>query len=63
MKKDRIDELLEVTYDNNRMLKQIISYINYINSRAEEENNNDFMRNIIANLFSNTMDGNVRFNR
>ena len=61
--KDRIDELLEVTYDNNRMLKQIIAYINYINSKAEEENNNDFVRNVIANLFSNTMDGNVRFNR
>lgn len=38
---------------NNKMLKEIISYINYINSRAESENNYDFLRNVIANLISN----------
>lgn len=53
--KDRIDELLEITYDNNRMLKEIIKYINYINSNAENENNNDFIRNVIANVVSSTL--------
>jgi hypothetical protein len=53
--KDRIDELLEITYNNNSMLKEIIKYINYINSNAENENNNDFIRNVIANVVSSTL--------
>ncbi len=40
---------------NNRMLKEIISYINYINSRAESENNYDFIRNVIANVVSSRL--------
>lgn len=59
--KDRIDELLEITYDNNRMLKEIVKYINYINSNAENENNNDFIRNVIANVVSSTLPDLKRF--
>ena len=50
-------EILEVLKDNNRMLKEIIGYINYINSHAETENNNDFVRNVVANLISSHIPG------
>lgn len=53
--KDRIDELLEVTYDNNRMLKEIIKYINYINSNNPNQDSEDFLRNVIANVVSSTL--------
>ena len=56
---DRIDELLDVTYDNNRMLKYIVKCINAHMYNAENENTNDFMRNVIANLIS----GRISLNR
>lgn len=49
---DRIDELLDVAYDNNRMLKYIVKCINAHLYNADSENNNDFIRNVIANLIS-----------
>ncbi len=58
-----MEELLQLTRENNYMLKQIIAYINKINANADNENNNDFFRNILANLISNSMDGNIRFNK
>lgn len=51
--KNKLNELLKVTYDNNRMLKEIIKYINYTNARANDENTHDFVRNVIANIVSN----------
>ncbi len=53
------DEILFLLRDNNRMLKEIIAYINFIDSKANEENNNDFLRNILANLISNKIDNNL----
>lgn len=53
------DEIIYLLRDNNRMLKEIIAYINLINSKAEEENNYDFLRNILANLISNKIDNNL----
>jgi len=53
------DEILFLLRDNNRMLKEIIAYINLIDSKANEENNNDFLRNILANLISNKIDNNL----
>lgn len=44
--------LLETTKENNKMLKEIIKYINYINSKANDENVDDFGRNVLANLIS-----------
>ena len=52
------DELLFYLKDNNRMLKEIIAYINLIETKANDENNNDFIRNILANLISNQIDRN-----
>ena len=52
-----IKELLKLTRSNNKMLKEIIRYINYINAHANTENDNDFTRNVIANLISNCIPG------
>ena len=52
-----LKEILEPLKDNNRMLKEIIRYINYINAHADAENNNDFVRNVVANLVSNRIPG------
>ena len=49
-------ELLTLTRDNNRMLREIISYINLKDSQADSENLNDFLRNILANMISTNMD-------
>ena len=47
--------LLETTRENNKMLKEIIKYINYTISQASDENMDDFGRNILANLISNNI--------
>lgn len=52
-----LKEILKLLKDNNRMLKEIIRYINYINAHADAENNNDFVRNVVANLVSNRIPG------
>ena len=44
--------LLETVRENNKMLKEIIKYINYTISQASDENMDDFGRNILANLIS-----------
>ena len=58
--KNDINELLDITYennrllkDNNRMLRQIIRYINFINANHHNDNEGEFMRNIFANIISN----------
>lgn len=35
------------------MLKQIINYINFITANHHNDNEGEFMRNILANLISN----------
>lgn len=59
----KMEELLQLTRENNYMLKQIIAYINHINANVNNENDNDFIRNILANLISNTVDYNKVFNK
>ena len=49
---DRIDKLLRLEQENNRMLRSIIRYINHIERKANEENIDDFGRNVIANVIS-----------
>lgn len=51
----KIDELIYLTKENNKMLRQIIRYLNYISFNSENENNNDFIRNVIANIVSNRL--------
>lgn len=45
----------ELLKDNNRMLREIINAINIYLSNVTGENQNDFERNIIANLISTHM--------
>lgn len=59
----KMEELLQLVKENNYMLKQIIAYINNINANADNENNNDFIRNILANLISNQIDYTKIINR
>lgn len=54
---DILEELFRIEKENNKMLRYIIRYINYVESNASQENINDFGRNVLANMFSN------RFNR
>lgn len=43
--------------DNNRMLREIINAINIWLAHHQEENANDFDRNVIANLISSVITG------
>lgn len=50
---DSIKQIKKETHENNIMLKQIIQYLNQHTLYAEQENMNDFGRNVLANLISN----------
>ena len=52
---DKLDKLLRLEQENNRMLRSIIRYINHIERKVNEENMDDFGRNIIANVISSRM--------
>lgn len=43
--------------DNNRMLREIINAINIWLAHHQEENANDFDRNVLANLISSVIIG------
>ena len=43
--------------DNNRMLREIINAINIWLAHHQEENANDFDRNVLANLISSFITG------
>ena len=45
--------LLKETHENNIMLKQIIKVINNYIVNHHNENDDDFVRNVLANLISN----------
>lgn len=55
-----IKELLELTKENNAMLRYIVDCIDNAKLQADSENANDFIRNILANLISNKVDGNIK---
>lgn len=47
-------ELLRLTKENNFMLKQMYGYLSQHLANANQENIEDFIRNIIANVISNS---------
>lgn len=51
-----LEKIREETHENNIMLKQICKVINAYLLNHNKENDNDFERNIIANLISNGLD-------
>ena len=56
-------QLIKETHENNIMLKQIIKAINTWLSHHNQENANDFDRNVLANFISNMFDFNKMFKR
>ena len=48
-----IEQLIKETHEKNIMLKQIIKVINTYISRHHQENEDDFNRNVLANIVSN----------
>ena len=50
---DRLDKLLRIEKENNKMLKYIIKYINHNLYREHNEEFEDFGRNVLANIVSN----------
>ena len=60
---DSIEQIKKETHENNMMLKQIIKVINTYLARHHQENEDDFNRNVLANLISSTIDINKLFKR
>jgi len=56
-----IEQLIRETHENNIMLKQIIKVINTWFSHHNQENEDDFNRNVMANIVSNIIDINKLF--
>ena len=53
-------QLLEEVHENNIMLHQICDVINVYLGRHHQENEDDFERNVLANIVSNIFDSRVR---
>ena len=53
---DSIDEIRAEVHENNIMLRQIIKVINTYISRHHQENEDDFGRNVLANILSGMFD-------
>lgn len=51
-----LDDLCSEVHENNIMLRQIVKVINVYLSRHHQENDDDFNRNVLANMVSNVMD-------
>jgi len=60
---ESIEQIKKETHENNVMLKQIIQVINIYLARHHQENEEDFGRNVLANLISSTIDINRLFKR
>lgn len=60
---ESIEQIKKETHENNVMLKQIIQVINTYLARHRQENEEDFGRNVLANLISSTIDINRLFKR
>lgn len=61
MENDKLDKLLKLTEENNQMLKNIIGYIQYKISMANNENMNDFTMNVLANIISNQLENKNKY--
>ena len=54
-------QLIKETHENNIMLKSIVKYINTTLAHHNQENSNDFDRNVLANIISSGLDFNKLF--
>lgn len=55
------NRLIKEIHENNIMLKQIIKLINIWISNHNQENENDFNMNVIANIISNGLGFNKKY--
>ena len=53
---EALDELMDIVMENNIMLHQICDVINFHHARHNQENEDDFIRNVLANLLSSGID-------
>lgn len=59
---EMIESIRKETHENNIMLKAIVKYLANEARNANQENVDDFIRNILANMASNVFDIS-KFNR
>ena len=60
---DSIEQIKKETHENNVMLRQIVKVINTYILRHRHENEDDFGRNVLANLLSSQLDINKLFKK
>jgi hypothetical protein len=53
---DTLDSIQEEVHENNIMIHQICNVINRYLANHHQENENDFGRNVLANLLSNIVE-------
>ena len=53
---EALDELMDIVMENNTMLHQICDVINFHYARHNRENEEDFGRNVLANILSQALD-------
>ena len=53
---DILEDIYAEVHENNIMLRQIVKVINVYLARHHQENDDDFNRNVLANMVSNVMD-------
>ena len=51
-----MERIMEETHENNIMLHQVCDVINFHHARYSKENEEAFIRNILANLLSSSVD-------
>lgn len=56
-------QLIKETHENNIMLKGIVKYINTTIAHHNQENSNDFNRNVLVNIVSRMFNFNKRFRK
>ena len=59
--KESVKQIRAETHENNIMLRQICKVINVYLRNHNQENVDDFGRNVLANVFSNLFDFNKLF--
>lgn len=57
---EALDDIYSEVHENNVMLHQICQVVNTYLSRHHQENEDDFGRNVLANIVSSVFDGRVR---
>ena len=53
---EALEEIYAEVHENNIMLYQLCQVVNTYLSRHHQENEDDFGRNVLANLISNVLD-------